>query len=104
MIYVHLDLHATMITDLFMFKNKNTQEWHRGKSLEGAKVPWGQGGRASWWGSGDEAPEAVAKLVLKLVLRACISFLKMTEKLTLITPMHENTPYFLIFLFFFFNL
>ena len=39
----------------------------------------------SWWSSS----------------KACICLLKMTEKLILITLMHENTPHFLIFDFFF---
>ena len=42
------------------------QGWDQGKLLvEGAKISWGPGGRALWWGSGGETPEADAFLVFK---------------------------------------
>ena len=41
--------------------------------------------------------------IVKFPLRACISLLEVKEKLILITPMHDNTPEYFIFLIFLFS-
>ena len=79
------------------------QGQRQGKSLGRgeAKEPWGSKGRAHWWWLVCEAPWSWSLFSVKKrdrsPSRARISSLKMTKKLILISLMHENTPYFLIF-------
>ena len=73
----------------------------QGESLDEQNHLGGPGGRAPWWGSGAKPLEAKCLLSDKIVIEALQEHvfrkLKMTEKLILTTPVHENSPYYLIF-------